>query len=56
MKADPFVQIRLLDLQALDTTVVQLDHRRSALPELKELERLDARAAELLEAVLEQAE
>jgi predicted nucleic acid-binding Zn-ribbon protein len=47
VKADPFVQIRLLDLQAVDTTLVQLDHRRSALPELKELERLDARAAEL---------
>ena len=28
VKADPFVQLRLLDLQALDTTLDQLAHRR----------------------------
>lgn len=41
MKADPFVQLRLLDLQALDTALDQLAHRRRSLPELAEIERLD---------------
>ncbi|HWH29127.1 MAG TPA: C4-type zinc ribbon domain-containing protein [Mycobacteriales bacterium] len=41
MKADPFVQLRLLDLQALDTALDQLAHRRRTLPELAEIERLD---------------
>lgn len=40
MKADPFVQLRLLDLQALDTTLDQLAHRRRTLPELAEITRL----------------
>lgn len=44
MKADPKVQRRLLDLQALDTALAQLAHRRRSLPELAEL---DARAREL---------
>ncbi|MEU2611910.1 C4-type zinc ribbon domain-containing protein [Micromonospora sp. NPDC007271] len=38
MKADPKVQRRLLDLQAIDTTLAQLAHRRRSLPELAELE------------------
>lgn len=42
MKADPFVQLRLLDLQALDITLDQLAHRRRSLPELVEMQRLDA--------------
>jgi uncharacterized protein len=42
LKADPFVQLRLLDLQALDTTLAQLAHRRKTLPELAEISRLDA--------------
>lgn len=41
MKADPFVQLRLLDLQALDTALDQLAHRRRTLPELAAIERLD---------------
>jgi predicted nucleic acid-binding Zn-ribbon protein len=41
VKADPFVQLRLLDLQALDTTLEQLAHRRRTLPELAEIRRLD---------------
>ena len=41
MKADPFVQLRLLDLQALDTTLDRLAHRRRTLPELAEIERLE---------------
>ncbi|MFG1777119.1 zinc ribbon domain-containing protein [Micromonospora sp. NPDC049048] len=44
MKADPKVQRRLLDLQAIDTTLAQLAHRRRSLPERAEL---DALAREL---------
>ncbi|MEV4541205.1 zinc ribbon domain-containing protein [Micromonospora echinaurantiaca] len=40
MKADPQVQRRLLDLQALDTALAQLAHRRRTLPERAELEAL----------------
>ena len=38
MKAAPEAQRRLLDLQAIDTTLQQLAHRRRSLPELAELE------------------
>ncbi|SBT45362.1 zinc ribbon domain-containing protein [Micromonospora auratinigra] len=48
MKADPKVQRRLLDLQAIDTALAQLAHRRRTLPELAELESL-ARALSALE-------
>ena len=41
MKADPFAQLRLLDLQALDSTLDRLAHRRRTLPELAEIERLE---------------
>jgi predicted nucleic acid-binding Zn-ribbon protein len=41
VKADPFVQLRLLDLQALDSALDRLQHRRRTLPELAEIERLD---------------
>ncbi|RLK12105.1 hypothetical protein DER29_5379 [Micromonospora sp. M71_S20] len=44
MKADPQVQRRLLDLQAIDTALAQLAHRRRSLPERAEL---DALAREL---------
>lgn len=40
MKADPQAQRRLLDLQAIDTALTQLAHRRKTLPELAELDRL----------------
>ncbi len=40
MKADPQAQQRLLDLQAIDTALAQLDHRRATLPEDAELDRL----------------
>lgn len=40
MKADPEAQRRLLDLQAIDTALAQLAHRRRTLPELAELDRL----------------
>ncbi|TDC40756.1 C4-type zinc ribbon domain-containing protein [Micromonospora sp. KC213] len=44
MKAEPEVQRRLLDLQAIDTALAQLAHRRRTLPERAEL---DALAREL---------
>lgn len=37
MNADPFAQLRLLELQAIDTTLAQLAHRRRTLPELAAL-------------------
>src|SRR5829696_7955411 len=40
VKADPESQRRLLDLQAIDTGLAQLAHRRRTLPELAELDRL----------------
>jgi len=41
VKADPFAQLRLLDLQALDSARDRLAHRRRTLPELAEIVRLD---------------
>jgi predicted nucleic acid-binding Zn-ribbon protein len=41
VKADPFVQLRLLDLQSLDSALARLGHRRKTLPELAEMTRLD---------------
>jgi predicted nucleic acid-binding Zn-ribbon protein len=40
VKADPEAQRRLLDLQALDTALAQLSHKRRNLPENAEAERL----------------
>ncbi|GAC1442804.1 MAG: C4-type zinc ribbon domain-containing protein [Mycobacteriales bacterium] len=42
MKADPFVQLRLLELQTLDSALDRLRHRRRTLPEMAEIERLEA--------------
>jgi len=47
VKADPFVQLRLLDLQQVDTALNQLAHRRRNLPELATIADCDSRAAEL---------
>lgn len=47
MKADPEAQRRLLDLQAIDTALAQLAHRRRNLPELVELTRLTAEISAL---------
>lgn len=52
MKADPFVQLRLLDLQALDSALDRLAHRRRTLPELAEIERLDRLVDGLRDAVV----
>lgn len=40
MKADSEAQRRLLDLQAIDTSLAQLAHRRRNLPELAQLDKL----------------
>ncbi|MDT9595029.1 C4-type zinc ribbon domain-containing protein [Nocardioides zeae] len=42
IKADPFAQLKLLDVQALDSRLDQLRHQRSHLPELTELASLAA--------------
>lgn len=47
MKADPDAQRRLLDLQAIDTGLAQLAHRRRNLPELAEVERLQREVSAL---------
>jgi predicted nucleic acid-binding Zn-ribbon protein len=47
VKADPFVQLRLLELQALDSALDRMAHRRKTLPELAEIERLEAKVEAL---------
>lgn len=47
MRADPAAQLRLLDLQALDTKLGQLEHRRRSVPQAAQLVELDTRAAAL---------
>ncbi len=47
MKADPFVQLRLLDLQELDSTLDRLAHRRRTLPELEQIASYEQRLGEL---------
>lgn len=47
MRADAAAQLRLLDLQALDTVLGQLAHRRRGVPQIAELAALGARAGEL---------
>jgi predicted nucleic acid-binding Zn-ribbon protein len=41
VKADPFVQLRLLELQGLDSALDRLAHQRRTLPEIAEMTRLD---------------
>lgn len=47
MKADPDAQRRLLEVQAIDTALAQIEHRRRNLPELTELDRLARQLAAL---------
>lgn len=47
MKADPTAQAALLDLQAQDSTLAQLQHRHKTLPEHARIEELQARIAVL---------
>ncbi|HEU0130100.1 MAG TPA: C4-type zinc ribbon domain-containing protein [Mycobacteriales bacterium] len=52
MKAPPAAQLRLLDLQELDTALDRLAHRRRTLPELAAIEAAEARLTELRDAVI----
>jgi predicted nucleic acid-binding Zn-ribbon protein len=47
VKADPDAQLRLLDLQAVDSTLDRLAHRRASLPEAALAEELAGRLREL---------
>jgi uncharacterized protein len=47
VKADPFRQLRLLELQAIDTRLDQITHARTRIPQLAELVQLKARSAAL---------
>lgn len=47
IKAETGAQLRLLDLQLLDTALAQLQHRRQTLPEHAELARVQARRTAL---------
>lgn len=52
MKAAPEAQRRLLDLQAVDTAIAQLDHRRATLPETVQARELQAERARAAEHVI----
>lgn len=52
MKAEPHAQLRLIDLQDLDSTLDRLAHRRRTLPEIAEAERLRDRLVELRDAIV----
>lgn len=47
MNADHSAQLRLLDLQAADTAIAQLRHRRASLPELAAIAERDSASARL---------
>jgi predicted nucleic acid-binding Zn-ribbon protein len=47
VKADPFRQLRLLDVQAIDTRLDQIAHARTRVPQLAELTQLSSRSAAL---------
>lgn len=51
LKADPAAQLRLLEVQELDARIDQLRHQRAHLPELKEVEELEAARSEVLNRV-----
>lgn len=53
MNAEPAVQLRLLDLQAADTSLTQLAHRRSHLPELAAIAEHSATARRLDDEVVD---
>ena len=55
MKATPLDQERLLELQKIDTQILQAEHRRKSLPELAEISRLSDEIAELARQRDEQA-
>lgn len=52
VKASPDAQLRLLELADLDSELGRLQHRRRGLPEIAEVDRLDARDAEIRDAIV----
>jgi predicted nucleic acid-binding Zn-ribbon protein len=52
VKAPAHTQLRLLDLQEVDTAIDRLAHRRRTLPELADIERYEARLDELRDAIV----
>lgn len=52
MNAPPDAQLRLLEVQAADSELDRLAHRRATLPELAELEQIDARLTELTDLII----
>jgi len=52
LNADPAAQLRLLDLQALDSSLDRLAHRRRTLPELATLEQISERLREVADALV----
>lgn len=54
MKADPFVQLKLLDVQTIDAKADQLRQQRASLPELAEIATLSASRAELADQIRDQ--
>lgn len=52
MKAAPEAQLRLLDLQEMDTALDRLAHRRRGLPELAQIAEIEGRMGELRDAVV----
>lgn len=52
MNAEPAVQLRLLDLQALDSRLDQIEHKRRTLPALATITDLDGRLGALRDRVV----
>lgn len=52
VKASSQTQLRLLELADLDAELARIDHRRRALPEVAEVDRIDTRDAELRDAIV----
>lgn len=52
MIAEPAVQLRLLDLQALDSRLDQIEHRRRSLPQLATIADLESRLAALRDRIV----
>ena len=52
MNAEPAVQLRLLDLQALDSRLAQIEHKRRSLPQLATIADLEGRIAALRDRIV----
>lgn len=52
MNAEPAVQLRLLDLQALDARLDQIEHRRRTLPQLAQIAELEGKYAGVRDRVV----